>query len=70
MTAQKLPNVCDLFSFFLLLQHVTLHQILTINSLTSNLEGRFGLFFEFDNFLGGVFEVVEVSEDLALRESV
>ena len=42
----------------------------TINSLTSNLERRLGLVFEFDNFLGGGYVVVEVSEDLAFRESL
>ena len=40
----------------------------TITSLTSNLERRLGLVFEFENFLGGGSEVVEVSVDLALRE--
>ena len=40
----------------------------TINLLTSILERRLGLLFEFQNFLGRDSEVVEVSEDLAFRE--
>ena len=44
--------------------------VFTRNSLTSNLERRFGLLFEFDNFLGGGSEVVKVSEDLGLQESL
>ena len=42
----------------------------TINALTSNLERCLGLLFQFDNFLGEGSEVVEASEDLALRESL
>ena len=42
----------------------------TINSLTSILERRIGLLFEFDNFLGESSWVVEMWEDLAFRESL
>ena len=42
----------------------------TINSLTSNLEKHLCLLFKLGNFLGGDCEVLEMSEYLALRESL
>ena len=69
MTAQ----IPDLLSFFHLLQHITVVRwmlFFTIHFLTSNLERRLGLLFDFDNFLRGGSKVVELSENLAFRESL
>ena len=56
MTAQ----IPDLLSFFHLLQHITVVRwmlFFTINLLTSNLERRLDLLFDFDNFLEGVLKL-------------
>ena len=42
----------------------------TINLLTSNLGKHLGLLFEVDYFLRGLSQVVEMSKDLAFRESL